>query len=398
MRATRSTAAAAALRAGPSSPSRASAATTSPPLAADESAVGGAALPQAPGGQAVRRPGPRPRHGPVPGRGRRGRGAGTDLPARADRPAPPPAGRPARGVGRAGQPVPRRAAPLHPAAPPARCGGRRADRADQRERVRRADRLPRTPTPVGLASIADAVLTHDRAIHTRADDSVVRVERGRVLPIRRSRGYAPRAAHPGRARPPSRAGLRRRAQEHVLPGPRAARVPVAPHRGPGERRDAALVHRGRRALPAAVRRRARRGRPRPASGVPVDEVRARAGRGVELVGVQHHHAHLASCLADNGEAGPVIGVAFDGLGYGTDGALWGGEVLEVSLTGVRAGRPPRDRCRCPAGRPPSASRGGWRRRGCGGRHRRRRTSPVARRNPGWAAVGRLLDSPGRAPR
>jgi hydrogenase maturation protein HypF len=56
---------------------------------------------------------------------------------------------------------------------------------------------------------------------------------------------------------------------------------------------------------------------------------------VELVGVQHHHAHLASCLADNGVSGPVVGLACDGLGYGTDGTLWGGEIMVASLRGFQ---------------------------------------------------------------
>ncbi|HVS68528.1 MAG TPA: carbamoyltransferase HypF, partial [Mycobacteriales bacterium] len=55
--------------------------------------------------------------------------------------------------------------------------------------------------------------------------------------------------------------------------------------------------------------------------------------GVDLEAVQHHHAHIASCLADNGQTGPVIGVAYDGLGYGSDATLWGGEIMHADLRG-----------------------------------------------------------------
>jgi hypothetical protein len=80
--------------------------------------------------------------------------------------------------------------------------------------------------------------------------------------------------------------------------------------------------------------------------------------GVETVAVQHHHAHIASCLADNGVAGPVIGLALDGTGFGPDGTLWGGEVLVADLTGYRrAGH--LAPVPLPAGPRRSESRGGW---------------------------------------
>ena len=83
--------------------------------------------------------------------------------------------------------------------------------------------------------------------------------------------------------------------------------------------------------------------------------------GLPAVGVQHHHAHVASCLADNERPSDerVIGVALDGTGYGTDGAVWGGEFFEGSILESFERRGHLSTCRCPADRPPSDSRGAW---------------------------------------
>jgi hydrogenase maturation protein HypF len=82
-------------------------------------------------------------------------------------------------------------------------------------------------------------------------------------------------------------------------------------------------------------------------------------RGVELIGVQHHHAHIAACLADNGEQGPAIGVAFDGLGYGADAeTIWGGEFWSP-ICGAFSARRISNRCRC-WGTAAINSPGGWR--------------------------------------
>ncbi|MDN3058153.1 MULTISPECIES: carbamoyltransferase HypF [Streptomyces] len=192
---------------------------------------------------------------------------------------------------------------------------------DDREGLRRLDGL------------ADAWLWHDRPIAVACDDSVVRVRNdGSTLPIRRSRGFAPArirlpvavrpvlavggdmkntlclaegdaawlSAHVGDLNSPSARRAFARAENHLRELTRVEPVRVAADRHPGYR---------------SARWARRDGRP--------------------LTLVQHHHAHIASAMAEHQLDEPVLGIAFDGTGYGDDGAVWGGEVLLADYAGYR---------------------------------------------------------------
>jgi len=177
-----------------------------------------------------------------------------------------------------------------------------------------------------LSPIADAFLTHDRAIHVRTDDSVARLFRGRPTLIRRARGYAPEpvVVRAGFPRPVLACGAELK-NTFCLAKERHAFV--SPHIGDLENAETLRsftegIEHFRRLFDIEPRVVAHDLHPEYLS-----TKYALDAWDVDLVGVQHHHAHIASCLADNDADGPVIGVAFDGTGFGTDDTIWGGEFL-----------------------------------------------------------------------
>jgi hydrogenase maturation protein HypF len=188
-----------------------------------------------------------------------------------------------------------------------------------------------------LAGIADAFLAHDRPIHLRTDDSVVRGFRGAEMIMRRSRGYVPEPVRlrAALARPVLGCGAELKNTFCLGKDDRAF---VSHHIGDLENYEtfrsytSGIAH-FRRLFDVTPQVVAHDLHPEYLSTKYALEC-----EDVELVAVQHHHAHIASCLADNGEEGPVIGVAFDGTGYGADGTIWGGEFLIADLAGFsRAG-------------------------------------------------------------
>jgi hydrogenase maturation protein HypF len=177
-----------------------------------------------------------------------------------------------------------------------------------------------------LAGIADLFLLHDRPIATRTDDSVVRTTGGRPAVLRRSRGLVPAAIGlpVAAARPVLACGAELKSTFCVARGSRAW---VGHH--VGDLRNAETLTSFR----DGVEHFERLFDVRPevvAHDLHPDYLStsyALERDGVELVGVQHHHAHLAACLAEHGLSGPAVGAIYDGTGHGTDGTAWGGEIL-----------------------------------------------------------------------
>jgi hydrogenase maturation protein HypF len=187
-----------------------------------------------------------------------------------------------------------------------------------------------------LRDIPDDYLLHDREIWARYDDSVALVRRGRPRLLRRSRGYAPFPVALPRALPQVLACGAELKNTFCLT--RDANAFLSQHIGDLENIET-LEH-----FEASVELYKRLFRLQPqviaydlhpeylatkyALALPDEGIATR-------VGVQHHHAHVAACMAEHHRAGPVIGVSMDGLGYGADGALWGGEVLLCDYLGYR---------------------------------------------------------------
>ena len=184
-----------------------------------------------------------------------------------------------------------------------------------------------------LTPIADAYLVHDREIAVRYDDSVAQVRGGRPRLIRRSRGYAPFPVALPRPLPQTLAAGAELKNTFCLT--RDANAFLSQHIGDLENLET-LEH---YEASIDVYRRLFRLEPEVVAYDLHPEYLATkyalALPQAEKVAVQHHHAHVAARLVEHGREEPVIGVSMDGLGYGDDGRLWGGEVLVCDLTGYR---------------------------------------------------------------
>ncbi len=186
-----------------------------------------------------------------------------------------------------------------------------------------------------LQALADCFLVHDRPILLRCDDSVVRITGGKSRQLRRSRGFVPVPVFLKKELPSILAvGGELKNTICLTKGKHAF---LSQHIGDLENLESyrffeeAVEHLQRilEIKPEVIAYDLHPGY--------FSTKWARSRKGVRLVGVQHHHAHVASCMAENHLEGEVIGIALDGTGYGTDGHIWGGEVLIAGYEGFRRG-------------------------------------------------------------
>jgi len=173
-----------------------------------------------------------------------------------------------------------------------------------------------------LGDIASLFLMHDRPVARHADDSVVRLARGRESVLRRARGYAPLPVHLDRCLPPVLAvGAHLKNTVAIAVG---RQVYLSQHIGDLDTLEA------RGAFERAIRDLCRLYEFEPrlvACDLHPDYASTEWARasGLPVAAVQHHHAHVAACAAENGVRGEYLGVSWDGTGYGLDGTVWGGE-------------------------------------------------------------------------
>ncbi|MGA3096947.1 MAG: carbamoyltransferase HypF [Bryobacteraceae bacterium] len=188
-----------------------------------------------------------------------------------------------------------------------------------------------------LAGVADWFLLHNRDIYMRVDDSVARVFAGRERVLRRSRGYAPHTLDLGRAVPELLACGGELKNAFCLTKGRHAIL--SQHIGDLENYETLVFFEETLANLKKLFRITPRAVAHDLHPAYLSTKYALAIPDLPKIAVQHHHAHVASCMAENGLTGVVIGVAFDGTGYGPDGAIWGGEFLVAGYAGFeRRGR------------------------------------------------------------
>jgi len=179
-----------------------------------------------------------------------------------------------------------------------------------------------------LPPLCDAVLDHDRPIHVPCDDSVVRVVDDRELPIRRSRGYAPLPVDLGLDGPPVLAVGGELKNTFCLTD--GARAYLSGHIGDMETLETLRAFEHAVGQLSEIRHEPVRLAADLHPGYHTRSWAERRAGNRPLDLIQHHHAHVASLLAEHGRLGePVIGVSFDGTGYGCDQTIWGGEILKL---------------------------------------------------------------------